>query len=212
MLSLLLLLEEMFSHRSFLLSHSCRVALMSQRFSQKLFLEKPEQEIIFAAGLFHDVGKLDVPIDLLNARRPLSESEWKILRAHSATGQTRACRAGLPESAGIYVRGHHERVDGSGYPDGLSGDSVLLGMRIIGLCDAVDAMTNTRPYRESSFSAAECKKELWACREQFDAKLLEIIFDDWDGVFVDWPLSEIASLTPHHFTSKDARSFVVDNH
>jgi HD-GYP domain-containing protein (c-di-GMP phosphodiesterase class II) len=97
------------------------------------------------AALLHDVGKVGVPSDILNKPGALDETEFEIVRRHSPLGGLMLAHAGLREES-RWVRWHHERVDGTGYPDRLAGDDIPLEARIIFVADSFEAMTSDRPY------------------------------------------------------------------
>jgi HD-GYP domain-containing protein (c-di-GMP phosphodiesterase class II) len=100
------------------------------------------------AALLHDVGKVAVPKSIINKPGALDQHEWEIVRQHTIEGQRMLDRVGgFMCEVGTIVRSHHERWDGSGYPDGLAGDAIPLEARIISCCDAWNAMTTTRSYR-----------------------------------------------------------------
>ena len=115
--------------------------------------------LIHAASL-HDVGKIAVPDAILNKPGPLTEEEWQFIRQHTLIGERILGAAPALADAARLVRASHERVDGTGYPDGLSGDEIPLGSRIIGVCDAFDAMTSPRPYRVTPLSVEGALAEL----------------------------------------------------
>jgi len=125
-------------------------------------------------SLLHDVGKIGVPEAILTKPTPLDSDEWELMRRHPEIGE-RICEP--LASAGLFtpiVRHHHERWDGRGYPDGLRGEAIPLGARIVGLVDAFDAMTHDRPYRRG-MPTALAVNELW--REsggQFDRALVPL--------------------------------------
>ena len=99
-------------------------------------------------ALLHDVGKVAIPNEIINKPGPLDEDEWEVVRQHTLEGQRMLNRVGgFMYEVGTIVRSHHERWDGSGYPDGLSGEAIPLEARIIACCDAWNAMTTTRSYR-----------------------------------------------------------------
>ncbi|MDX6657700.1 MAG: hypothetical protein QOH62_2493 [Solirubrobacteraceae bacterium] len=98
--------------------------------------------------LLHDVGKIGVPERILGKPGPLTEDEWVVMRSHPDTGARVVEPLGLPQTVVDIVRHHHERWDGLGYPDGLAGEDIPLAARIFAVCDALDAMTSERPYRE----------------------------------------------------------------
>ena len=98
--------------------------------------------------MLHDVGKVAIPNEILYKRGPLDDGEWKVMREHPVIGERILLRT--PELAAIapLVRHEHERWDGAGYPDGLAGEAIPIGSRIILACDAYNAMITARPYRE----------------------------------------------------------------
>ena len=115
------------------------------------------------AALLHDIGKVAIPDEMLNKPGPLDDDEWEVMREHPVIGE-RILRAvpGLGAVARI-VRHEHERFDGEGYPDGLTGSDIPIGSRIILACDAYHAMTSNRPYRQA-MPHAEAVRELAALR------------------------------------------------
>ena len=108
------------------------------------FADDDATEVAHAA-LFHDIGKISVRRSLLSARGPLSPTDWSLLRVHAESGEAMLRAVGVPELARI-VRGHHERLDGSGYPDGLRGLEICDATRLLSVADAYDAMRAGRPY------------------------------------------------------------------
>ena len=100
--------------------------------------------------LLHDIGKIGVPDHILLKPRPLSPAEWRVMKAHTLLGAQMIGGVAFLQEAGVeVVRSHHERWDGTGYPDGLAGEEIPLGARIFAVADALDAITNHRPYREA---------------------------------------------------------------
>ena len=102
--------------------------------------------LIFGARL-HDIGKIIVPDRILNKPDRLTSAEWQLMRKHPVAGATILKKISHLAEAVPYVLYHHEKWDGSGYPDGLSGKDIPLGARILALADVFDALTTTRPYR-----------------------------------------------------------------
>ena len=125
--------------------HSVRVAAMAQRAAIALGWGRERAEYLRDAALLHDVGKLGVPDAILLKQGPLSLEEYEVVKRHSALGAEITSDVLEPEQCG-WVRHHHERWDGSGYPDALAGDAVPIGSRIIAVADAWDVMTSVRPY------------------------------------------------------------------
>jgi len=127
--------------------HSQNVAAVSLRVGETLGLGRPELEVLRLAAAVHDVGKLAVPPEIIAKPGPLDEAEWAAMRLHPAAGANLLEPCATPPDVLAIVRSHHERWDGTGYPQGLAGEEIPLGARIIAVADAFWAMVETRPYR-----------------------------------------------------------------
>jgi diguanylate cyclase (GGDEF)-like protein/putative nucleotidyltransferase with HDIG domain len=127
--------------------HSRRVQQLSLAIGRELDLSHAELELLGHAALFHDIGKLGMPDAILLKPSSLTDDEWKIMASHAAEGASIINRLGFLSDAVPAIRHHHERFDGGGYPDGLAGDDIPLGARIIHVADAFDSMLTTRVYR-----------------------------------------------------------------
>jgi HD-GYP domain-containing protein (c-di-GMP phosphodiesterase class II) len=149
-------------------SHALRVAALSVRIGAALGLGPPELETLERAAKLHDVGKLAVPRSILAKPGPLDDEEWATMRRHPAEG-ARLLAPYVPSADLLaIIRSHHERWDGAGYPEGLSGKQIPLGARIVAVVDAFCAMIEPRPYR-SSIGAEAARSELLAqAGRQFD--------------------------------------------
>jgi diguanylate cyclase (GGDEF)-like protein len=126
------------------------------------------------AGLLHDVGKIGVPDAILNKPSQLTPDEYEQIKAHSSLGCDIITAADLPTEA-QWVRHHHERYDGKGYPDQIAGEAIPLESRIIGVADAYEAMTSDRPYRDApgqDYAIAELRRHAGT---QFDARVAEAL-------------------------------------
>jgi putative methionine-R-sulfoxide reductase with GAF domain len=133
-------------------------------------------ELEFAARL-HDVGKIQVPDAVLNKPGPLDPDESHVIRCHSAWGSETLSRIPGLEAVATIVRYHHERWDGSGYPDGLSGARIPLASRIISVCDAYGAMTCDRPYRGAMQSHDALREIRAGAGSQFDPAVVAALLD-----------------------------------
>ncbi|MFL5871390.1 MAG: HD-GYP domain-containing protein, partial [Solirubrobacterales bacterium] len=127
--------------------HVNTVARLCVETAEVLELGEPARRALIQAAYLHDIGKLSIPEPLLSKPGPLTEAEWRVLRLHPVVGERILLAAGLNGAVLGYVRSSHEWLDGSGYPDGLAGEAIPLGARIIAACDAYEAMTSVRPYR-----------------------------------------------------------------
>ena len=127
--------------------HSERVGAWSRRIAVGLGLTAAEVETVTQAGLLHDIGKIGVPEPILRKRGALDAGEWSVMRRHPVIGAQIVSPFECLAGAAVVIRHHHERRDGSGYPDGLAGDAIPLGARIVAVADVFDALTSERPYR-----------------------------------------------------------------
>ena len=128
--------------------HVVRTATLALRVGQRCGLSAGQLRHLGLGALLHDIGKLETPDELLNKPARLSPDEYRTIQRHTVAGDAivRTVPALVPIAP--LVRGHHERIDGAGYPDGLAGESIPLAARIIAVCDAFDAMAHTRQYRQ----------------------------------------------------------------
>jgi putative nucleotidyltransferase with HDIG domain len=127
--------------------HVVRSAAMAMRVGETLHVPASELHVLGLGALLHDVGKLTVDDAILNKPGRLDDDERLAMQAHPVTGAQMVARSSVLEGVAPIVRSHHERIDGRGYPDGLTGESISLAARIVSVCDAYDAMANTRQYR-----------------------------------------------------------------
>jgi len=153
------LLGRLASHHAYTAAHSRRVAALAAQTAQQLGLPAQQQREVEHCGLLHDVGKIAVPVSILDGSGKPSDEEWRILQSHSNAGDELTTEAGTAPATAQGVRGVHERIDGGGYPDGLSGDSIPLAAQIVAVCDAYDAMTAPgRNYHKHVSSEEGCKR------------------------------------------------------
>jgi putative two-component system response regulator len=183
------------------LVHHCRwLAHHAARVGANVGLRGEELEAVAYGALLHDVGKIGVPEHLLRKEGPLSVDEWTLMRRHPEIGE-RICRPlQASRTFAPIIRHHHEFFDGSGYPDGLRGERIPLGARIVSIADAYEAMVHGRPYQPAQpheRAAAELKRLRGV---QFDPELVPVFLDelerDTQGVPPLVALPPVASLTP----------------
>lgn len=131
------------------IGHSRRVARNAALVAGGMGLSDEEVATVRAAATVHDIGKLDVPREILNKPGKLTPEEFEVVKHHAADGAALVACLGDAELTTI-VRHHHERLDGTGYPDGLSGDEIPIGARILAVADTFDAIVSPRPYRAAA--------------------------------------------------------------
>ncbi len=151
--------------------HSYNVALLCQKIAAKLSLKQDKRNLLFMGAMLHDIGKLGVDERILHTTLPLSVKDYDEIKKHPAIG--RELLNGFPElkDVALIVGCHHERVDGSGYPAGLSGEDIPLESRIIAVADSYDAMLSRRYEHHTPPSAI---REIKRCLgTQFDAEIAD---------------------------------------
>jgi diguanylate cyclase (GGDEF)-like protein len=153
-------------------AHAGHVAELAGRVAEAL--GQPEHEVrrIRLAAQLHDIGETAIPATLLNKPGPLDAQEWEFMRRHTVVGERIVLAAPALAHTAPLIRSSHERIDGTGYPDGLAGEQIPIGARIIAVCDAFDAMTSDRSYRDPKTTEAALT-ELGRCAgSQFDAEVV----------------------------------------
>jgi putative two-component system response regulator len=189
--------------------HCERLASMTAQLGREVGLPPDELEALAYGSLLHDVGKIGIPEAILSKAGTLTADEWTVMRRHPEIGE-RICRPlTLSRSFAPIVRHHHEQWDGTGYPDGLAGDAIPLGARIVALADSFDAMTQDRPYRRAMPIAEALSEIAGAAGHQFDPGLaplfLAIVESDEAGP-APFPAG-IGSLAPVGRTGRDAARY-----
>lgn len=157
--------------------HSLRVSHLAKRISEELGLSPAAIQSVENAALLHDVGKIDaVYTAILSKPDALTCEERAVIETHVTKGEEFLRNlSSVPEDIILSVRHHHEREDGGGYPDGLAGSDIPLGAKIIGVCDAVDAMLSDRPYRKALSVPVVLEQLRSHTGTQFDDKIVDCI-------------------------------------
>ena len=153
--------------------HSQRVAELAVATAGELGMSLESIEKIRLAGLVHDIGKIGLHESVLHKPSTLTEEEFEEVKSHCDVGERILSPVIKDEEILDMVRHHHEWVDGSGYPDGLSGEKMLLGARVLALADAYDAMTSERPYRPVMTDKDACAEIAGGKRTQFDPEVVD---------------------------------------
>jgi diguanylate cyclase (GGDEF)-like protein len=154
--------------------HSENVATYAVAIGQEAGLDRERIVALRRAAMLHDVGKIAVRTEILEKPGRLTEAEFAEIQRHAVAGGIMLAHAGLVDEAS-WVRHHHERVDGTGYPDGLAGDDLPLEARILFVADAFEAMTSDRPYRAGMAPAAALAELRRCAGTQFDARIVELL-------------------------------------
>lgn len=154
--------------------HCSRVRDYAMRIAMALDLSDSFRRDLVYASLLHDCGKIGVSENILNVNGPLTEAQYREVQRHPVLGFEMTSKIDYLRPASIIIRQHHERWDGAGYPDGIKGDEISLGGRIVAVADTFDAMTSSRPYRRAlDFNVAV--QELLSNRgSQFDPEIVDL--------------------------------------
>jgi HD-GYP domain-containing protein (c-di-GMP phosphodiesterase class II) len=152
--------------------HSRTVGVYAREIAERLGLAPERVERIHAAGVLHDLGKLGIADAILHKPGALDETEWKEIVRHPEIGARILEHAGMRDIAG-WVRAHHERVDGRGYPTGIGGEEIPLEARILAVADAYEAMIADRPYRAGMPAATACAEIIRCAGTQFDPAVVD---------------------------------------
>lgn len=153
--------------------HSSRVTEYSLRISRSMGLDERELNDLEMAAILHDVGKIAIPEKILNKKTPLTEEEFATIRKHPVIGENILKPVVELQQIARIVRSHHERYDGSGYPDSLKGQAIPIGSRIMSVADAFDAITSSRPYRDTESHHHAIKEIIRCSGQQFDPEIVE---------------------------------------
>jgi HD-GYP domain-containing protein (c-di-GMP phosphodiesterase class II) len=154
--------------------HASQVARYAARLAQEVGLPPERVEQVRQAGCLHDIGKISIPEQLLHKPAKLTPEEYEHLKTHAALGGEFLAPSKALRPLAPFVRSHHERWDGTGYPDGLAGEAIPLEARILAVCDAVEAMASDRPYQQAR-SVQEIIAELERCAgTQFDPVVVAV--------------------------------------
>lgn len=194
------------------LMHSLRVARYSAMLASEMNLNSEAIAKAYLSGLLHDIGKISIPDAVLFKQGRLDSTEFCIIQSHAEMSE-RICKP-IDVLSDILpaIRGHHERLDGKGYPDNLAGEDIPLLARIIAVADSFDAMTSNRPYRKHMNL-----KKVWSIMEsgagtQWDASIVDVLRQNYDrnrfrcnlGHESDWGLENFC-----HSALEDGTSFAI---
>jgi putative two-component system response regulator len=155
-------------------AHTERVGMNARRIGEALELSEESLDDLLWGGVIHDIGKIGIPDSILLKPGPLTVEEFELMKQHVFIGEEIARPLRSAHDLLPIIRHHHERIDGTGYPDGLAGENIPLGGRIVAICDAFDAMISDRPYRRGLTYANAMATLVAGAGTQWDAKLVGI--------------------------------------
>lgn len=186
---------------SYTFQHCLNVAMLSISTGISLKLSEHELHILGLAGVLHDIGKMFIPIEILNKPGKLTEEEFEIIKTHPVNA-AKQLKNLVPQEVLRAIEDHHERLDGTGYPYGKEGSNIGLYTRILAISDVYDSLTSDRPYRKSIFPN-EVVEYLMGCADKhFDYDILKhflkIIFAFPVGTFVKLSNEKLAVVIKNH--------------
>jgi|GEM_PF-4851160 len=164
-------------NHKYLFGHSEKVAELSYLLGKALNLSKQTLKDLKLTAIYHDIGKTKIPSSILNKPHSLNIDEWAIMKEHPIIGYNIIKNKMKLHNVAFYVKHHHEKIDGSGYPSGLRGDKIPYISRIIAIVDAYDAMTVDRPYRKALSKEQAIKELKDNAGTQFDQHIVEVFIN-----------------------------------
>lgn len=160
--------------------HSRRVSDMVLAISNLMGFSEEETRLFHFSAHLHDIGKIGIPDSVLRKPGKLSDEEFSVIKQHPEIGARILRKASAFAPLAEIVLHHHERFDGLGYPDGISGYAIPVGSRIIAVCDSIDAMMTTRSYR-GAFSEEDCYEEIKRCSgTRYDPDIVDVTVSYWN--------------------------------
>jgi putative nucleotidyltransferase with HDIG domain len=179
------LIASVAEHHTYTGEHSCRVSGYAETLGRVLGLAAADIAFLRQAALAHDIGKIGIPDEILNKNGPLTEDEFSLVKAHPVLGANLLSRMQGMERMIPVALHHHERWDGTGYPNGLAGVDIPLEARIVFVADAFDAMTSRRPYG-LVLSTEQALAELRRCAgKQFDPLIVDTMHKAYQHGLLD---------------------------
>lgn len=155
-------------------NHQDKVADLAGAIAMKMGLNGEQFKCVYLAGLIHDIGKIHIPSEILCKPTKLSDIEFELIKTHSQRGYDILQNIELPWPADMVIWQHHEKIDGSGYPQGLKGNEICLEAKIVSVADVVEAVSSHRPYRPALGIDTALKIIKEGCGTAFDPKVVEV--------------------------------------
>ena len=164
-------------------AHVKRTQAMGRELGRRIGLTDLEQSQLSLLCLLHDIGKVGIPLEILNKPGKLTREEWEVLKSHAEKGYQIAISSWELKDIAEMIRYHHERWDGKGYPRGLKGEEIPLAGRICAVADVLDALSSPRCYKPA-WPEEKVKEEFIKQRGlQFQPELIDVLVEHWDDVF-----------------------------
>jgi HD-GYP domain-containing protein (c-di-GMP phosphodiesterase class II) len=174
------LLSAMREREPALLDHLVDVARLAVRVAEELEMDPEQRDEVFRAAELHDTGKVAIPDAILNKPGPLEDQEWEFMREHTLIGERIIASAPALVPVARLVRSTQERWDGGGYPDGLAGEEIPLGSRVISVCNAYAAMVSDRAYSIAMRPSRALEELRRGAGSQFDATVVDAFCSLYD--------------------------------
>lgn len=170
--------------------HSKRVASYAKKIATKMHFTKQKCDLIYEAGVLHDIGKIVIPDSVLLKPSSLNENEYELIKRHSTIGYELLSKVGDFKEIAKIIHFHHERVDGLGYPDGLNGEQIPIESKILAIADGFDSMTTSRIYGKRK-SIERALEELVDCKNSmYDSHIVDIAIDVLSKEKIDEKISQ----------------------
>ncbi|HLZ43958.1 MAG TPA: HD domain-containing phosphohydrolase [Candidatus Sulfotelmatobacter sp.] len=185
-------------------THLQRVRTYAVEVARELKLDEGQMEALRAAALLHDIGKLAVPEQIINKPGKLTREEFEKMKVHPLVGAEILERVAFPYPVAPIVRSHHERWDGSGYPEGLAGENIPVGARILAAVDCLDALASDRQYRQALPLHEAMQKVKEKSGSWFDPRVVDVLERRYIELERKAQITEDTSI-PHHGLSKSVR-------
>jgi len=177
--------------------HQDNVAALARATARGLGMSAEEIDVTVRAAEMHDIGKIAIPDQILSKPTRLTDEEFEFIRRHTIVGERILSASPALAPVARIVRASHERWDGDGYPDGIAGDAIPLGARIVAVCDAFDVMTTERPYK-TPLSPSDAISEILRCAgKQFDRRVVEAFCRHATAVYHGWLTAEPGQSSPN---------------
>jgi putative nucleotidyltransferase with HDIG domain len=162
--------------------HTSRISEMAEGIARAMKLSSDDIELLKIAALVHDIGNVGISERILNKNGQINQMEYAVVCSHSQLGADILGGVdGLNEITDI-VKHHHERWDGKGYPDGISGKAIPMASRILSVCESIDAMLSFRPYRKAML-VTDCKNEIAKnAGVMYDADVVKALLNNWESI------------------------------